>query len=115
MIMSLNKCECGAMVSRKITNCPKCNKSLNPSETSASTIEIINQSSTDTDSLNKSKVKDKKSLGINILSVLFPIVGYIVYFVWRKETPIRAKSALTSALIGSAIGIIFNLISGCLY
>ena len=112
MIMSLNKCECGAMVSRKITNCPNCGNLLNPSVISASTIEIINQSSTDTDSLNKSKVKDKKSLGINILSVLFPIVGYIVYFVWRKETPIRAKSILTSALIGSAIGILFTFIGG---
>ena len=112
MIMSLNKCECGAMVSRKITNCPNCGNLLNPSVISASTIEIINQSSTDTDSLNKSKVKDKKSIGINILSVLFPIVGYIVYFVWRKETPIRAKSALTSALIGSAIGILLTVVGG---
>ncbi|MBE6343250.1 MAG: hypothetical protein E7065_07650 [Lentimicrobiaceae bacterium] len=55
---------------------------------------------------------DEKSIGMNILSVLFPIVGYIVYFVWRKETPIRAKSILTSALIGSAIGILLTVAGG---
>ena len=55
---------------------------------------------------------DEKSVGMNILSVLLPIVGYIVYFVWRKETPIRAKSVLTSALIGSAIGILLTIIGG---
>lgn len=55
---------------------------------------------------------DEKSIGLNILAVLFPIVGYIIYFVWRKETPIRAKSILTSALIGSAIGILFAFIGG---
>ncbi len=53
---------------------------------------------------------DEKSIGMNILSILFPFIGYICYFVWRKDTPIKAKSVLTSALIGSAIGILFAVV-----
>lgn len=53
---------------------------------------------------------DEKSIGMNILSVLFSIVGYICYFVWRNDTPIKAKSVLTSALIGSAIGVLMAIV-----
>lgn len=61
------------------------------------------------------KVKESKpdvpSVGFNILSILFPIVGLILYFSWKNETPNKAKSVLTCAIIGWAFGMLSYIIS----
>ena len=50
-------------------------------------------------------------MALNIVSLLLlPILGVILYFVWRKDTPIRAKSVLTYGLIGWGISFALNLI-----
>lgn len=36
---------------------------------------------------------DGKSFGIALLSFFIPFVGLILYFVWKKEKPLRAGSA----------------------
>lgn len=36
---------------------------------------------------------DGKSFGIALLSFFIPLVGLILYFVWKKEKPLRAGSA----------------------
>lgn len=41
-----------------------------------------------------------------ILSVFFPIVGYVLYFVKRSEEPEAAKTYLWSAVAGSLIGVL---------
>lgn len=53
-------------------------------------------------------VEDKKSVGFNILSFFFPIVGLILFLVWKKDTPIKAKGCGISALIGFVVGIILS-------
>lgn len=74
-------CEnCGAEIAKEAYVCPKCGVKVNKDE---------------------SNVEDKPNMALNIVSLLLlPILGVILYFVWRKETPIRAKSILTYALIG---------------
>jgi hypothetical protein len=52
------------------------------------------------------QVNDEPSTGLNVLSFLLPIVGFIAYGVSHLQTPLRAKAALNWALIGTAIGII---------
>lgn len=44
-----------------------------------------------------------------IISVLFPIVGYVLYFVKRENEPDAAKSYLWSAIAGSIIGLIIMI------
>lgn len=41
-----------------------------------------------------------------VLSVLIPIVGYVLYFVKRDDEPDAAKNYLWSAIAGSVIGLI---------
>ncbi len=40
---------------------------------------------------------------LNVLSFFVPLVGLIMYFLDRKEKPIKAKAMLKSALIGWVI------------
>ena len=61
--------------------------------------------------------EDVPSMGFNVLSLFFPLVGLILYLVWKDETPIKAKEIGKYAIIGAAaytgiavIGIILMLI-----
>lgn len=84
-------CEnCGAEIAKEAYVCPKCGVKVNR---------------------NESNVEDKPNMALNIVSLLLlPILGVILYFVWRKDTPIRAKSVLTYGLIGWGISFALNLI-----
>ena len=53
--------------------------------------------------------EDKPSVGLNILSFLFPVVGLILYLVQKKETPVRAKKIGKWALIGFIIGVVLSI------
>ena len=50
--------------------------------------------------------KQSTNAGLVILSVLIPLVGYILYFVKRSEEPEVANNYLWSAIAGSVIGLI---------
>lgn len=85
-------CEnCGAEIAKEAYVCPKCGVKVNNN--------------------TQNNVEDKPNMGLNIVSLLIiPLLGIILYFVWRKETPIRAKSILTYALIGWGISFVLNLL-----
>ena len=54
-----------------------------------------------TDNMPNSPEKDDGSgLGWGILGFFFPIVGLILYLVWKSDYPLRAKSAGKGALAG---------------
>ena len=44
-------------------------------------------------------VNDSKSFGFALLGFFVPIVGLILYLMWKDETPLRAKSAGKGALV----------------
>ena len=46
------------------------------------------------------QIKDKPSIGFAILSFFIPLVGLILFLVWKKDMPIKAKSCGIGALIG---------------
>lgn len=54
---------------------------------------------------------DNPSMLANIAACCFPIVGIILYFVWRDEKPRSAKLVCTWAIVGFAIGMIFYILS----
>lgn len=43
-----------------------------------------------------------------ILSVLLPIVGYVLYFVKRSDNPDAAQTYLWSAVAGSVVGLLLT-------
>lgn len=51
------------------------------------------------------------SVGFGILSFFFPLVGFILFGVWNKEYPNRAKSCL----IGAVVSVVINIISVIIY
>lgn len=57
---------------------------------------------------------DSSSIGFAILSFFFPVVGIILYFVWKNDRPLKAKSCLNGALICLGIGLVsWILCCGC--
>lgn len=55
-------------------------------------------------------VQDAPSGGMTALGFFFPIVGLILYLVWKDQTPLKAKSAGKGALIGFIVGVTLNVI-----
>lgn len=54
--------------------------------------------------------EEKKLNGfLIILSILIPIVGYVLYFLKNKEDSYGAKVYLSCAIAGSVIGILLML------
>ena len=49
--------------------------------------------------------KNKTNAGLLILSVLIPIVGFVLYFTKKNEEPDAAKNYLWSAVAGFIIGL----------
>lgn len=50
--------------------------------------------------------EDKWSVGLNIVSALFGIVGIIAFFIYMKKSPIKAQGALIFGLLGMLINIV---------
>ncbi len=47
--------------------------------------------------------QDVPSGGMNVLAFFFPLIGIILYFVTKSETPVKASSMLKFAIIGICV------------
>lgn len=56
------------------------------------------------------KKEDKADTLVNIASCCFPIVGVILFFIWREEKPKAAKSVCIWASVGFGIGILLYIV-----
>lgn len=55
-------------------------------------------------------VQDAPSTGFAVLCFCFPIVGLILYCVWKETLPKRAKSAGIGGLLGFIIGVVLTIL-----
>ena len=55
-------------------------------------------------------VEDKPNLLLNVLSFFLPIVGLILYFVMKKEKPVKANAIGKWALIGFVANLVLTFI-----
>lgn len=55
-------------------------------------------------------VTDSSSLGWGLLGFCIPIVGLILYLIWKNDTPLKAKSAGIGALISVIASVVIYLI-----
>lgn len=55
-------------------------------------------------------VQDAPSGGMTVLGFFFPIVGLILYLVWKDQTPLKAHSAGKGALIGVIVWTALSII-----
>jgi hypothetical protein len=54
---------------------------------------------------------EKLGIGLSILCFLIPLVGLILFFVYKAEKPAKSKGACYAALAGFLVGVVINLIS----
>ncbi len=54
--------------------------------------------------------RDKPSFGYALQGFIFPVIGLILYFVLRTDTPLRAKSAGHGALWGFAVQLVVVIV-----
>lgn len=54
--------------------------------------------------------EDKVDTILSIVAFCFPIVGLILYFVWKDNRPKSAKQICTVSAIGFGVGVVFYLI-----
>ncbi len=56
----------------------------------------------------RSPVQDAPNFGYALLGFFFPIVGLVLYLVWKDQTPLRAASAGKGALVAVIlIGVLY--------
>ena len=55
-------------------------------------------------------VQNAPSGGMAALGFFFPLVGFILYLVWKGQMPLKAKSAGKGALIGFIVGVALNVL-----
>lgn len=53
--------------------------------------------------------RDELGVGWGILSFVIPLIGWILYFVWKDETPHRASQAAIWAWVGFGVNLIVTL------
>ena len=60
-------------------------------------------------------VQDAPSGGMTALGFFFPIVGLILYLVWKDQTPLKAhsagKGALIDVIVWAALSILLGILS----
>ena len=56
------------------------------------------------------KEEDGPSGGFAVLGFLIPILGLILYFVWKNEYPQRANSIGKGALIGVIVSVVLPIV-----
>ena len=85
---------CGEQISEHAEICPKCGVRVKGASSSG---------------------KDKPNIAVNLLSFCcIPILGIIMFFVWKTDKPLAAKSALIWAIVSIAIWLIVSIIGGIL-
>lgn len=83
---------CGEQISAQAEICPKCGVRI-------SNGKVANLG------------EDKPNIAVNILSFCcFPLLGIILFFVWKDSKPVSAKSALIWSLISIGLYILLGII-----
>lgn len=84
--------KCGTEIPTGSQFCPKCGTRYGDGNASSSTTGA--------------------STGLKIVSFLFPIIGWILYFIYKDEQPVKASECAKFAWIGFGVGFVLGFISG---
>jgi len=85
--------------------CPKCGKEINDDA-----VVCINCGVSVKEDNKAAPVESSNTFGWGLLGFCIPIVGLILFLIWKSEKPKTAKTAGIGALIGFGIGIVFAVI-----
>ncbi len=82
---------CGSEIDDRTEICPKCGVRVNPQSASPAT-------------------NDAPNAGFAVLGFFFPLIGLILYLVWKSDYPLKAKSCGKGALIGVIVGVVVSIL-----
>ena len=85
---------CGAIIDEKAVICPKCGVAQ--------------------DSIRSNSADDTGSIGWGILGFCIPLVGLILYLVWKTDKPRNAGMAGKGALVAVIIEVVIYVIAAAL-
>ncbi|WP_028042809.1 zinc ribbon domain-containing protein [Candidatus Stoquefichus massiliensis] len=92
--------QCGKEVNSDVKYCPYCGAQLEGrAQTQQSGYRPI-------DTQPYHREEDESSFGFALLSFLIPVVGLVLYLVWNKEYPLKAKSCLRGFIANIALYVI---------
>ena len=57
------------------------------------------------------QTEEESTFGWAVLGFFFPLIGLILYLVWKDTKPQASKSAGKGALIGVIVGVVFTFLS----
>lgn len=103
---------CGNKLEENAVVCPNCGADVVLGEAISEESAIPKEAITEYSEASKQTVKeDKPNIFVNILSLCcVPILGIVLFFVWKDSQPKAAKSALIFSLINIGLGIILSII-----
>ena len=84
---------CGQEIDNNAVVCPKCGVPIAPKKAT--------------------NPNDESSFGWAFLGFLFPIIGLILFLVWKDESPLKAKSCGKGALVGVIVAVAAGIIYAC--
>lgn len=82
--------------------CPKCGKKL------PKTADFCSECGTAI--INKETTTSSEAFGWGILGFFIPLVGFLLYIMWRDEKPVAGKAAGIGTLISIILGFVLSVI-----
>lgn len=111
--MSVVQCpNCGATVPDNATVCPKCNHPLNLSFQQSPFQQSIGQHAAHQQQTYQPATAEEPNVGLNILSFFVPLAGWILWGVYRNNSPKQAKSYSKWAWYGFGAGFVVSFVLG---
>lgn len=100
---------CGKEIEPDSRFCPYCGNQVNggTNQSDSTSTQYYNPNQYNS---NAGSDYDQSSTGLNILSCLIPLVGFILFLVYHSNEPIKAKACGKWALIGFTVALVLMLL-----
>ena len=98
---------CGVEINEGTTFCPNCG-------TKQDNVGVTNEAQPQPQYTAQPQVVDNGGFGWGLLGCCIPIVGLVLFLVWKDNKPNTAKAAGVGAIVGVVLCVIYYLIVTCL-
>ena len=89
--------KCGKEIDDEAVVCPNCGCATDNYKTNTKSAVVTDEN-------------DAPSTGFAVLGFFFPLIGLILYLVWKDKMPLRAHSVGKGALIGVIVSVVLSVI-----
>lgn len=106
--------KCGKEIADNSTFCPECGAPQGATQNNLNSQANAYQQPSVQGYSGQSAPADSGNFGWAVLGFCFPLVGLILYLVWKGNKPLTAKRAGIGALVGFCLSLLFSFIGGML-